>query len=133
MRPARSLGGFQLPSVRSVAAKLALALLAGSVAFQLGLVQLALRPDLVVERLYLWQPVSYAFVAPDLLGLIFGVLITYQLGGALEVSWGSRRLLIFALGTTAVAGVLTVLAGGTPDRVPVVPQGFLFSIQHAGF
>jgi MtaA/CmuA family methyltransferase len=34
---------------------------------------------------------------------------------------------------TPLQRCLTVLAGGTPDRVPVVPQGFLFSIQHAGF
>lgn len=34
---------------------------------------------------------------------------------------------------TPLQRCMTVLAGGTPDRVPVVPQGFLFSVQHAGF
>ena len=33
---------------------------------------------------------------------------------------------------TSLERCLTVLAGGIPDRVPVVPQSFLFSLQDAG-
>jgi membrane associated rhomboid family serine protease len=106
-----------------MAAKLAIALLVGSIIFKLGALELVLVPAAVVERLHLWQPVSYVFVAQDLIGLIFGVLITWQLGGALEMTWGPRRLLVFAVGTTVIAGVLTVLAGLAVPRIWSLPFG----------
>jgi hypothetical protein len=43
------------------------------------------------------------------MGVIFGALILWQIGGALEQTWGTRRMAAFAVGTTVVAGLLTVL------------------------
>jgi membrane associated rhomboid family serine protease len=101
------------PGIQGAAARLAIALLAGSVIFALGRETvgepLLLAPGLVLSRLWLWQPLTYAFVETSPLGVLFGALILWQLGGALEQTWGSRRMVLFAIGTTVVAGVLTVL------------------------
>ncbi len=70
-----------------------------------------LLPAAVIGDLWLWQPLSYAFVATDPLGVIFSALIMWQMGGSMEHTWGARRFLSLALGGTVLAGVLTVLLG----------------------
>lgn len=104
--------GFQLPRVDSVAAKMAIGLVVASVASQLvpGLAEwLVLLPGMVFRRFALWQPLTYGFVALDPLGVIFGALITWQMGGALEAVWGARRMAAFALGITALSALLTLV------------------------
>jgi membrane associated rhomboid family serine protease len=113
MRPMRG-RGFRpvLPGLQGAAAWLAVLLIVGSVVFALtrqGVGGLLLLFPGAVLRGMVWQPLTYAFVARDPLGVIFGALILWQLGGALEQSWGTRRMALFALGTTVLAGVLTVL------------------------
>ena len=102
-----------LPSLNTTASKLAVGLIVGSVVCALTANSLGqwllLSPVLVVHGLALWQPLSYAFIERSPMGVIFGALILWSLGGALETSWGSRRTLVFALGVTASAGVLTTL------------------------
>jgi membrane associated rhomboid family serine protease len=111
MRPRRNFGS-NLPTIRSAAVRLALALVAGSLVYALfhksygGALLLA--PADVVGRLWLWQPLTYAFVETSPISVVFGALVLWQAGGALEQSWGSRRLVTFAIGTTVLAGFLTV-------------------------
>jgi len=101
-----------LPGLQGAAAWLAVALVVGSVVFALGREgfgeYLRLIPGLVPHG-YVWQPLSYAFVESSPMGVIFGALILWQLGGALEQTWGTRRMAAFAVGITVLAGVLTVL------------------------
>lgn len=96
-----------------MAARLAVGLVAGSVLFALTQATfgslLLLVPQAVIGRLMLWQPVTYAFIETSPMGVIFGALIIWSLGGALEMTWGSRRVLAVGLGCTVLAGVLTVL------------------------
>jgi membrane associated rhomboid family serine protease len=98
-----------------MAAKLAVGVVGVSILYlmtQGGLGELLLlRPDLTVSRLFLWQPFTYAFVAPHPINIIFSGIIIWSMGGGLEMSLGSRRLLVLALGVTAVAGLLTVALG----------------------
>lgn len=103
--------------VRSLSAKLAIALIAGSVlTFLLGRDLLVLSPYLVLYRGAIWQLITYAFVAGDPLGIIFGALVVWSMGSALEATWGPRRLVWVALGCSALAAVLTVLtAVALPD------------------
>jgi membrane associated rhomboid family serine protease len=98
--------------MRSAAVRLAVAVVVGSVLYALFKgsygAALLLTPAQVVGRLWLWQPVTYAFVETSPMGVIFAALVLWQVGGSLEQSWGSRRMVRFALGTTVLAGVLTV-------------------------
>lgn len=112
MRPMRR--GFRpvFPGLQGAAVWLAVALIIGSVVFALardGIGPLLLLVPGFVLRGFLWQPLSYGFVADSPMGVIFGALILWQLGGALEQTWGTRRMALFAIGTTVLAGVLTVL------------------------
>jgi membrane associated rhomboid family serine protease len=96
-----------------MSSKLALGLVAGSVMFLLTRnaqgALLLLRPGSLGS--FLWQPFTYAFIEVSPLGIIFGAIIIWSIGGYLESIWGSRRLLLYALGSTAVAGLLTNLVG----------------------
>jgi membrane associated rhomboid family serine protease len=102
---------FALPSVRSHAVRLAIAMLVGSVIYALFQQSyggaLLLAPGDMLGRLWLWQPLTYGFIETSPIGVIFAALVLWQLGGALEQSWGSRRMVVFAVGTTVLAGVLT--------------------------
>lgn len=127
MRPMRSFGGRGggwggLPGLESMSSKLAVALVAGSVLFHLtkaasgGL--LLLLPDFVFTRFYLWQPFTYAFLENDPIGIIFGAIIIWSIGGWLEQTWGSKRLLLVAVGITSLAGFATAaLALLAPNAV----------------
>lgn len=115
MRPMRMRGsgggGFGVPGLESTSAKLALGLVAGSVLYLLTARGqgdlLLLRPEELFRRLTLWQPLTYAFIATDPLGIIFGALIIWNIGGWLEASWGSKRMLSVVLGITVAAGLLS--------------------------
>ena len=117
MRPMRMRGagggGFGMPGLESMSAKLALGLVAGSVLYLLtrggGGGLLLLEPYAVFLGLRVWQPFTYAFIQTSPIGIIFGAIILWSIGSALEMSWGSKRLLLVAVGTTALAGFLTAL------------------------
>lgn len=104
MSPRRfSLG---LPPIRTVPAKLAVALVVGSLLN--AFLPLSLRPGDVLSKLTLWQLFTYAFVETTAMGVIFGALILWSIGGSLEQTWGTRRLLTFSLGVTVISALLTV-------------------------
>jgi len=102
---------FGLPPIRTVPAKLAVALVVGSLLFATFLPTLALHPADVLTRLSLWQLFTYAFVETSPMGVIFGALILWSIGGSLEQTWGTRKLLTFSLGVTVISAVLTVAVG----------------------
>jgi membrane associated rhomboid family serine protease len=64
----------------------------------LGTASLLLIPYLTIYNLELWRPFTALLVAINPVEIIFGALIIYSIGGALEQSWGKRRFLIVALG-----------------------------------
>ncbi len=120
MRPLRaSGGGFGFPSVRSIATRLAIGLVALSLVAAVLLrsagFSLYLIPGDVFRGLAVWQPITFLLLETTPLGVIFGALILWSIGGALESSWGSRRLLAFTVGITLVSGLLTLaLAAAVP-------------------
>jgi hypothetical protein len=127
MRPMRSFGGggFGVPGLESMAAKLAVGLVAGSVLFLLTRsaqgVLLLLQPGTLGSLL--WQPFTYAFIETSPLGIIFGAIIIWSIGGWLESVWGSKRLLLVALGCTALAGFLTSLTAFVMPVAAAYPGG----------
>jgi membrane associated rhomboid family serine protease len=132
MRPMRSFGGggggFGFAGVESMAARLAIGLVVGSVVSLLarGLGDLLLlTPGGVFSRLWLWQPFTYAFIERSPMGIIFGAMILYSIGGGLEMSWGSRRLLWVLWGGTALAGFLTALLALVVPLPAGYPGGFV--------
>ncbi len=127
MRPRRRNLGFGFPGIHSTAVRLAVALAAGSVLYALlrqGLgAALLLTPADVLGRLWLWQPLTYGFIETSPMGVIFSALILWQVGGSLEQTWGPRRMLSFAVGTTVLAGVLTVALSAVVAPLALVSFG----------
>lgn len=111
-----------LPPIRTAAAKLAVALIVGSLVGTFFPV-IRLHPIDVVENLFLFQPLTYAFVETSPIGVIFGALILWSIGGALEQTWGPRKLVTFALGSTVAAGLLTVALAFAFSTVMAYPYG----------
>lgn len=103
---------FRMPEVRSAAAALAIAVIVASVLAAiikpLG-PWVLLVPELVLGSGFVWQLLSYAFIEVSPLGVIFGALILWSIGGAVEAMWGRKRFLLFTFGVTALAAVATVL------------------------
>jgi membrane associated rhomboid family serine protease len=109
----------------TAATKLAIAGIIGSVAFALGKDSLGaflpLTPDALFSRWALWQPLSYGFVGRGPLDVIFGAIIIWSIGSALEATWGGRKLVAFALGSTVLAGVLTLPLALASSRISGLP------------
>ena len=104
---------FRMPEIRSAAGAIAIAMIASSVlvavikplaAFVL------LVPELVVSG-FVWQLLSYGLIERSPMGIIFGAIILWNLGGLLEMTWGRKRFLWFSFGIVLLAGIATVLLG----------------------
>ncbi len=115
MQPMRRGGGNMFGrggplSVASTGAKLAIGMVVATVLARLLPVAIYLVPSQAVDGLAVWQFVTWILVnTPDPLSVIFGAIILWSIGGALEGSWGTKRLLTFSLGTVFVSGLLTAL------------------------
>lgn len=72
---------------------------------------LALTPQLVVGKGYVWTLVTYLFVHLEPTHLIFNMLGLVLLGTTLERMWGSRSFLRFMLLSGVVAGLSVLVAG----------------------
>ncbi len=126
MRPMRSMGGGGgFPGLETMASKLALGLVAGSVLYLLTRnaqgALLLLVPGFIGS--FLWQPFTYAFIEFHPISIIFGGIIIWSIGGFLESIWGPKRLLLVALGATALSGFLTALVGLVVRVAPAYPGG----------
>lgn len=116
---------FRMPTIRSAAGAMAIALIATSVVAALLGIQgfVALVPARVLSG-FVWQLVTYAFVEVSPLGVIFGGLILWSLGGMLEATWGRKRFLWFSFGVATLAAVTTtLLALVLPDFVQGIYPG----------
>ena len=78
---------------------------------------LGLVPALVVERWWIWQPVTYMFLHGGLFHLLFNMLALWMFGVDLERLWGTRFFARFYF----VAGVGAAL---TTLLVSLLPFGF---------
>jgi len=69
----------------------------------------ALQPALVL-RGQIWQLVTYLFLHPGIIHLLFNMYGLYLFGGQMEGTWGTKRFLRFFFLTGVVAGVVVVVA-----------------------
>lgn len=82
--------------------------------FRLVTALFGLTPDLVLGRLWLWQPVSYMFLHGGVTHVLFNMLILWMFGIQLERVWGSRFFLRYYFITGIGAGIATILAAQLP-------------------
>ena len=76
---------------------------------------LGLVPKLVIERRFIWQPVTYMFVhARTPTHILFNMLILWMFGVELERMWRTRFFLKFYAVTGIGAGLISILVSLLP-------------------
>jgi membrane associated rhomboid family serine protease len=82
---------------------------------------LGLQPADVLERLRIWQPVTYMFLHGGLFHLLFNMLSLWMFGVELERMWGSpffaRFYAVAGLGAAATTIVLAFLPGAMGQQL----------------
>jgi membrane associated rhomboid family serine protease len=58
-----------------------------------------------------WTPLTYTFLNPQPISLLFALLGLWLIGSALEQMWGTRRFLIFYFVVSAVGALATAAIG----------------------
>ncbi len=106
-------------SLYSTAHKLTIALIGASILqglFQSGALLFIPRPTIL--DLEIWRPFTALLIAVSPMEIIFGALIVYSIGGALEQSWGRKRFLRVALGIPLLAELLTLAVFFLTSAIP---------------
>ena len=75
---------------------------------------LGLVPKDVIERGWLWQPVTYMFLHAGPLHILFNMLGIWMFGVELERMWGTRFFLKYYAITGVGAAITTILVGLLP-------------------
>jgi membrane associated rhomboid family serine protease len=80
---------------------------------------LGLIPQYVIERHWIWQPVTYMFLhdVHNLTHILFNMLILWMFGVELERMWGTRFFVKYYAITGIGAGITTVLVSLLPFPV----------------
>lgn len=94
---------------------------------------LGLRPDYIIERLYLWQFVTYMFLHGGMLHLFLNMYAVLIFGIPVEQAWGGRRFLIFYFFTGIGAGItifiVNIILGGLSMQTPTIgASGAVFGL-----
>ncbi len=69
----------------------------------------------------LWTPLTYTFLNPDPIGLLFALLGLWLLGASLEQRWGTRRFIWFYFATGALGALATAVVALIAPSVRVHP------------
>jgi membrane associated rhomboid family serine protease len=73
-----------------------------------------LSPQLVIERQWIWQPVTYMFLHGGPVHILFNMLGIWMFGVELERMWGTRLFLKYYAITGIGAGLTVMLVGLLP-------------------
>jgi len=80
-----------------------------------GLIEyFGLAPQLVIERAWIWQPVTYLFLHGGFFHILFNMLIVWMFGVTLERMWGTIFFLKYYFITGIGAGLTVVAVGLLP-------------------
>ena len=75
---------------------------------------LGMEPESVVERQWIWQPVTYMFLHGGIFHILFNMLALWMFGVELERMWGSRFFTKYYFVTGVGAAVTTLVLSFTP-------------------
>lgn len=87
---------------------------------------LGLRPEWVIERGWVWQPLTYMFVHGGFFHLLFNMFVLWMFGGEIERMWGSSEFLRYYVLCGLGAAALSFM--GFYDRTVVGASGAVFGI-----
>jgi membrane associated rhomboid family serine protease len=79
-------------------------------------------PEAVIEKGWLWQPVTYMFLHADIFHILFNMLILWMFGVELERMWGTTFFLRY-YAITGVGAAITILVGLLPFHATAMTYG----------
>ena len=80
-------------------------------------------PQAVLERGWLWQPVTYMFLHGGMLHILFNMLILWMFGVEMERMWGTTFFLKYYAVTGVGAAITTIVVGLLPFQMTAVTYG----------
>lgn len=80
---------------------------------------LGLVPAAILEKFWLWQVVTYAFLHGGVFHWLFNMLVVWMFGRELEVRWGTAEFVRFFF-ITSVGAALCVIAAGPHSAIPTI-------------
>jgi membrane associated rhomboid family serine protease len=100
---------------------------------------LGLIPEMVLEQLWIWQPVTYLFLHGGAFHILFNMLGIWMFGVELERRWGTEFFLKYYAVTGVGAGFTVIVAGllpfaataGTYESVTIGASGALYGLLMA--
>lgn len=84
---------------------------------------LGLIPQAVIEKRWLWQPVTYMFLHGGILHILFNLLGVWMFGVELERMWGTQFFLRYYAVTGIGAALTTIIVGLLPFDATATTYG----------
>lgn len=88
----------------------------------------ALTPSLFVEKLFLWQIVTYMFMHGGIFHLLVNMLMLWMFGGEIERIWGTRKFITFYLLSGIFAGLVSIVSYYNLNPPIVGASGALYAL-----
>jgi membrane associated rhomboid family serine protease len=85
-----------------------------TLAFPVLQVYFGLSPQSVIERQWIWQPITYMFLHADMFHILFNMLGIWMFGVQLERLWGTREFVKYYAITGVGAAVTTIAVSFLP-------------------
>ena len=85
-----------------------------SIIFPIVITYLGLIPEAVIERRWIWQPVTYMFLHEGIGHILFNMLGIWMFGVELERMWGTKFFVRYYAVTGIGAALTTVIVGLLP-------------------
>jgi membrane associated rhomboid family serine protease len=92
---------------------------------------LGLVPTAVLERFWLWQPVTYLFLHGGIFHWLFNMFILWMFGRELETRWGTREFVKYFLITGVGAGLCVLALTPNSDAPTIGASGAVFGMLTA--
>ena len=71
-------------------------------------------PAAVIQKLWVWQPITYMFLHGSLTHILFNMLALWMFGVELELAWGTRFFAKYYFVSGVGAGISTILVSLLP-------------------
>jgi membrane associated rhomboid family serine protease len=94
-----------------------------SIIFPILTTYLGLIPEAVIERRWIWQPVTYMFLHEGIAHILFNMLGIWMFGVELERMWGTRMFLRYYAITGVGAAATTILISLLPFSFTAAAYG----------
>lgn len=85
-------------------------------------------PSLFLNKLWIWQPVTYMFLHGGLWHILFNMFILWMFGSEMERFWGTPKFIKYYFITGIGAGLLTIAFTHSSASITIGASGAIYGI-----